>query len=123
MKVVKLLAGSVLGLLFLAGSVSAETWIGSCNGIQLNFDRDAKRILLYMKTDKGTFQVGKGKITFDNGTALRGSLIGNTSGTGKPLNDVGMNKSRNTIYLLHYDMNSGQPNDGGVFCKTEVRVN
>lgn len=123
MKFIQLFTVTALGLLFLASSASADTWIGSCNGIQLNFDRGAKRILLYMKTNKGTFQVGKGDITFDNGTALRGSLIGNTTGTGKPLNDVGINKSRNIIYLLHYDINSGQTKDGGVFCKTEVKIN
>ena len=104
------------GLAMFSSSAQAETWIGTSGDLQFNFDRDADRILLYFKTDKGTFQVARGKITFDNGTALRGSFIGND------IVEVGINKSRNTIYLLWNNPNTGQPESAGTFAWTNVRV-
>lgn len=105
-----------VGFAMFSGSAQAETWIGTTGNLQFNFDRDADRILLYFKTDEGTFQVARGKITFDNGTALRGSFIGND------IVEVGINKSRNIIYLLWNNPNTGQPEDAGTFARTEVRI-
>ncbi|MFT5469599.1 MAG: hypothetical protein ACI8UO_004721 [Verrucomicrobiales bacterium] len=114
-KIAALIVG-LAGFGLFTSSVQAETWIGTTGDLQFNFDRDADRILLYFKTDEGTFQIARGEITFDNGTALRGSFIGND------ITEVGINKSRGIIYVLYNNPNTGKAEDGGTFAKTRVKV-
>ena len=100
----------------------AETWIASCNNLQFNFDRSAGTYLLYFQTSSGIFQMGKGKINFDNGTALRGALTGNSVLTnGEPLTEIGLNPSRGMVYVLYRNPVDNTVKSGD-FCRTTIRI-
>lgn len=106
----------------------AETWIAKCNNVQFNFQRDSDRFLVYFQTDTGTYQIAQGEIAFDNGTALRGPVQGNDayigagggSNQGEPITQIGLNPSRNLVYVFYqHPRNNSQKT--GKFCNTEIR--
>jgi hypothetical protein len=107
-----------------ATALQAETWIARCNNLQFNFNRDSKSYILYFKTSAGIFQMGTGTIIFDNGSAIRGPLTGNAFGTnGEPLTEIGLNPSRNLVYVLYRNL-TDHTTKSGDFCTTTItRVN
>lgn len=107
-----------------ASAAYAETWIARCNKLQFNFNRSSKSYLMYFETSSGIFQMGTGRITFDNGTALRGPLTGNAFGTdGQPITEIGLNPSRNLVYVL-YRHPTDHTTKSGDFCTATInRVN
>lgn len=109
---------------FFSTALQAETWIARCNKLQFNFDRSSKSYLLYFETSAGIFQMGTGRITFDNGSAMRGPLTGNAFGTdGQPITEIGLNPSRNLVYVL-YRHPTDHTTKSGDFCTTSInRVN
>lgn len=101
--------------------VHAETWVARCNNLQFNFNRTAGTYLLYFNTSAGILQMGKGTITFDNGTALRGPLTGNSFGTdGEPITQIGLNQSRGLVYVL-YRHPTDHTTKTGDFCTTTIQ--
>ncbi len=124
MKNFRLKATAAVILSLTATALHAETWIARCNNLQFNFDRDAKSYILYFKTSAGIFQMGTGKIIFDNGSAIRGPLTGNPIGTsGEPLTEIGLNPSRNLVYILYHNL-TDHTTKSGDFCTTTIsRVN
>ena len=66
--------------------------------------------------------MAKVKLDFDNGVAVRGAILGNSmTNNGKPITEIGLNKSRNTVYVLY--RHPWQNNiKSGVFCKAKIKV-
>jgi hypothetical protein len=116
---------SVFAILALSAATTAfagETWIAECHNVQFNFNRTAKSYLVYFKTTAGTFQMARGEITFDNGTALRGPVSGNSVGfEGGSLTEIGLNPSRNLVYVLYRHPRTGEYKSGD-FCTASIRV-
>lgn len=124
LKNLALKTAAALALTLSATAIHAETWIARCNNLQFNFNRTSKTYLLYFNTSAGIFQMGTGRITFDNGSALRGPLTGNAFGTdGEPITEIGLNPSRNLVYVL-YRHPTDHTTKSGDFCTTTInRVN
>ncbi len=76
---------------------------------------------MFVTTTGGTFQVASGKITFDNGVAMRAPMEGVPDGPTGPMSEIGLNKSRKVVYVLYRNPNSGQVKDG-VLCETPITV-
>lgn len=103
-------------------ALASETWIAQCNNVQFNFNRDAKSYLVYFKTSAGIFQMARGDITFDNGVALRGPVLGNSLGfEGGSLTEIGLNPSRNLVYVLYRHPTTGEYKSGD-FCSAGIRI-
>ncbi|NDE16548.1 hypothetical protein EBZ80_16620 [bacterium] len=99
----------------------AETWIARCNNLQFNFNRTSKTFLVYFSTSTGIYQMARGKITFDNGTAVRGPIEANGVGSdGNPITQIGLNPSRNLVYVLYDNPTSTEVRNGD-FCSTQIQ--
>jgi hypothetical protein len=114
-----------VSVLFMVAAMSAqalaETWIARCNELQFNFNRSNRTFLVYFKTSAGILQMAKGAITFDNGTALRGPVDGNSYGSdGQPVTQIGLNPSRNLVYVL-YTHPFDHSTKSGDFCTTTIQ--
>lgn len=111
---------ATLVFFFSGTTLHAETWIARCNHLQFNFNRTSKSYILYFDTSAGIFQMGTGKITFDNGSAMRGPMTGNAFGTdGEPMTEIGLNPSRNLVYVL-YRHPTEHTTKTGDFCTTTM---
>lgn len=88
--------------------------------MDLNIFLNSESFLVYFNTDSGIYQIARGTITFDNGTAVRGPVEGNGVGNdGKPITQIGLNPSRNLVYVFYqHPYNDSQ--DTGEFCSTEI---
>ena len=94
-----------------------ENWAASCNNLAFNFNRDSETYRVYFKTTGGNFQVAKGRITFDNGSAIKGPIIGNSP----DYTELGLNRSRGLVYVTEYhDPITREYKRGGEFCTTEI---
>jgi hypothetical protein len=121
MKRQMLKAMTVLFAAGFANAAFAETWIGRCNKLQFNFNRTSKTFLVYFDTSAGIFQMAKGKISFDNGSAVRGAIDGNGFGSdGQPITQIGLNPSRNLIYVLYNHPTTNEIKSGD-FCSTTIQ--
>ena len=119
MKKIVTLCFAVLGFSALA---QAETWIARCNNLQFNFDRNGKTALVYFKTSTGIYQMAKGSIGFDNGVVLRAPLDGNSAGFGgQSLTEIGLNKSRNVVYVQYRHPSTGALSSGE-FCNAQIQM-
>jgi hypothetical protein len=111
-----------LALVMTSASAKAETWIARCNNLQFNFDKNGKVALIYFKTSTGIYQMAKGDIGFDNGVALRASVDGNSAGFGgQSLTEIGLNKSRNLVYVQYRHPTTGAVTAGD-FCSTPIQI-
>lgn len=117
----KLILTAVLAVLPV--SALAETWIARCNGMQFNFNRTNKSFLLYFNVPNvGIVQMATGRIIFDNGTAIRGPVSGNPSGfNGETLTEIGLNASRNNVYVQYRHPGTGEIK-AGPFCTSTIQV-
>ncbi|MEY4631657.1 MAG: hypothetical protein RIQ81_1777 [Pseudomonadota bacterium] len=110
--------------LFLAAistSAMAETWIARCNNLQFNFDRTSKTFFVYFSTSTGIYQMARGRIIFDNGTAIRGPIEANGVGSdGNPITQIGLNPSRSLVYVM-YDHPTTNEVKNGDFCTTRIQ--
>ena len=119
MKKVLLLSLALVGFSL---SAQAETWIARCNNLQFNFDKTSKVALIYFKTSTGIYQMAKGTIGFDNGIALRAPLDGNSVGyMGQSLTEIGLNKSRNLVYVQYRHPTTGALTPGD-FCTAQIQI-
>jgi hypothetical protein len=111
-----------LALLGVSASAHAETWIARCNNLQFNFDKTHKTALIYFKTSTGIYQMAKGEVSFDNGTALRAAIDGNSVGFGgQSLTEIGLNRSRNIVYVQYRHPTTGAITTGE-FCSTTIQI-
>lgn len=105
----------------ISSSAMAETWIARCNNLQFNFNRTSKTFLVYFSTSTGIYQMARGKIIFDNGTAIRGPIEANSVGSdGNPITQIGLNPSRNLVYVM-YDNPTTTEIKNGDFCTTQIQ--
>ena len=116
---------NILNLLVLAMVLSfpaaADTWLARCGNLNLKFHRKTLKAEMFVTTTGGTFQVASGKITFDNGIAMRAPMEGIPDGPTGPMSEIGLNKSRKVVYVLYRNPNTGQVKDG-VLCETPITV-
>ena len=118
-----ILSNGIAGLFLVAFSSAAmaETWIARCNNVQFNFNRTSKTFLVYFNTSTGIYQMARGKITFDNGTAVRGPIEANGVGAdGSPITQIGLNPSRNLVYVMYDNPTSTEVRNGD-FCSTQIQ--
>lgn len=129
MKFLRLL---VLFSFFGASHLYAETWIAICKdgkSIQYNQTKDGNGYL-YMKVKDSnnkthTYQMARLKQTFHNGIAICGTVLENGTGSdGKPITQLCMNRSRQTVYVKYdHPTDTSMPIKSGVFCSASVWVN
>ncbi len=106
----------------LAGTACADVWSAKCNGMQFHFDRATKKATIEMVSAGGVgFEVTTGTIKVDNGVALRAIVSAAPIADDDPVVEVGLNKSRNIVYLVRHNSGSGEVKDG-VFCETPITV-
>ncbi|HEY4943013.1 MAG TPA: hypothetical protein VII56_16410 [Rhizomicrobium sp.] len=103
----------------------AATWIATCNdGKNIQYNQTVSgNGFLYMKTDKGIYQVSRLTQTFLNGIAICGSVNGNSTGP-FPITQICANKDRKIIYLKYQNPTLPSPpiEDAGTFCTADVRI-
>ena len=111
---------------FVPAAADAATWIAVCNdGKNIQYNQTiGGNGFLYMKTDKGTYQIARLTQTFLNGVAICGAVIGNSTGP-FPITQVCSNRDRKMIYLKYQNPTHANPpiEDAGQFCTADVRVN
>lgn len=119
---------SVLGLILMTATALAhgETWVAKCNGLEFRFDRAAKRATVAMQAIGGavSYEILSGPIVLDkNGFSLRASISPPPIDEDDPIKEIGINKSRNIVYLYRLNNNRATGAKDGVFCETPVTVN
>ncbi len=105
--------------LFLGAQAQAETWSARCGNLHVKFNRTTHKAEIFFQTTGGVFQVAAGKVTFDNGSAMRSPMEGIPEGVTGPISEIGLNKSRGIVYVLYRNPNTGQVKDG-VLCETPI---
>jgi hypothetical protein len=109
----------------LPASANAATWIAICNdGKNIQYNQTVGgNGFLYMKTDKGIYQVARLTQTFMNGIAICGAVVGNSPGP-NPITQVCANMDRKIIYLKYQNPTVPNPpiEDAGTFCTATVRI-
>jgi len=110
---------------FLPAAANAATWIAICNdGKNIQYNQTVGgNGFLYMKTDKGIYQVARLTQTFMNGIAICGAVVGNSTGA-NPITQVCANSDRKIIYLKYQNPTLPMPPivDGGTFCTATVKI-
>lgn len=118
-----LLAAAVAALL--PSAADAATWIAICNdGKNIQYNQSVGGTgLLYMKTDRGTYQIARLTQTFTNGIAICGAVNGNSSAP-NPITQVCANRDRKIIYLKYQNPTVSNPpiEDAGTFCSADVKI-
>ena len=103
-------------------SAHAEVWIARCNNLQFNFDLTRGSALIYFNTSAGIFQMAKGSMTFNSGTSVQAVIDGNSTGYGgQTLTEVGLNRSRNIVYVQYRNPTTGALSTGA-FCSTPIEI-
>jgi hypothetical protein len=121
MKKNSLLALVMFWLVTSSNAAHAQTWSAKCNDLHFSFNRATRKAIIYFKTTNGIFEISEGRINFDNGVALRAPMSGVPDGVLGPMSEVGLNKSRNIVYVLYRNPDTGHKKDG-VFCQTTISV-
>ena len=111
----------LLALGFLSSPAFAETSVAKCKGLQFHFNRTTNKAQVYLKTSGGIFQITQGPIKFDNQIALRAPMDGIEEGVKGFMSEIGLNRSRNIVYVLYRNPLTGQVKDG-IFCNTPIIV-
>jgi hypothetical protein len=107
--------------LLAAAPALADSWVADCNDLHFTFDRTSKKASVYVKTNKGIFQISTGTIGFDNDVAVRAPLAGLPEGVKGAMTEIGLNRDRNVVYVLYRNPDTGQTKDG-VFCSAPITV-
>ena len=113
---------SVISALGVSAGAMAETWTAKCHNLEFHYDRSTRRAAILMQVAGGAmFEVATGTIGLDNGVALRATVSPPPVADDDPINEVGLNKSRNIVYLVRHRAGSNEVKDG-VFCETPITV-
>lgn len=112
-----------LSFLGLNAPAFAEVWVAKCHGMEFHYDRATKKASIVMVSAGGlAFEVATGVIKVDNGVALRAIVSQPPIADDDLIVEVGLNKSRNIVYLVRHPAGTGEVKDG-VYCETPIAVN
>lgn len=102
----------------------ATTWVATCNdGKNLQYVQTIKGDgFLYLMVNKELYQTARLTQTVDGESTICGAVLANVPAGAKPLTQVCINKSRQTISLKYQDPKAagGVTKDVGEFCAASV---
>jgi hypothetical protein len=105
-------------------AANATTWVATCNdGKNLQYVQTIKGDgFLYLTVNKEFYQTARLTQTVDGDSTICGAVLDNVPAGAKPLTQVCINKSRQTISLKYQDPKAtgGVVKEVGEFCSASV---